>query len=225
MRTPSALLSALLLLPLAACTTDEQPDSIATPSGPCAAERVQPPDDGSEQRLQADLDGDGSSDEVVSWVRDGERVVQAWLANGENAKPEALFPGDLLTTADVDGDRRAEVFAGVAATAKEPLGGVFVLDGCRLARVEDPRGPLELVYGTGTDRLQAAATVRCPGQGVLEQVTSTEAPSPGFRLVETTRWVLADGRAEAPTTTSTRVPTAQDPAQGTKGRVACGTAR
>lgn len=230
---PASLLPCVLLaIGLTACTTDELPSSISTPTGPCAAERVQPPDGSEEQRLQADLDGDGTKDEVVSWVVDGERVGQAWLASGQNAVPEPLPVSALLAAADVDGDARAEVFAAVAqlvpesgGKTEELRGGVLALDGCRLVRVEDPAGPLEYVYGAGADRLQAAATVRCPGGGVVEQVTSTQAPTPGFRLVETTRWVLAGGKAAAPTTTSTRVPAAQDPAQKTKGIVACGAVR
>lgn len=152
----------LAVLALVACS----PDPVATPgpTGPCAAERSMPPEDSKEQRLQADLDADGRTDEVVSWVRDGERVVQAWLATGENAVPEALFSGDLLATADLDGDRRAEVLASTGATT----GGAFALDGCRLVRlalaVNDR--PWEFTVGSG-----AALTCR-PG-GLVEEAVTT----------------------------------------------------
>jgi hypothetical protein len=131
MRSPAPLLALLAVLGAAACTAEPPPPppGAAVPTGPCAAGRSTPPDGSQEQRLQGDLDGDGVTDEVVSWVRDGERVVQAWLATGENAEPEALFDGDLLEAADRDGDGRAEVLA-----EQEPGGNsvLLVLDGCRL---------------------------------------------------------------------------------------------
>ena len=132
MRT--ALVLAGLVL-VTGCTAEAPPPVEAVPAGPCAAEREQPPEGAQEQRQQGDLDGDGRTDEVVSWLRDGERVVQAWLATGENAEPEALFEGDLLETTDVDGDGRAEVLA-----ALEPGGpGVaFTLDGCTLKPASAP---------------------------------------------------------------------------------------
>ena len=120
------------------CTVEAPPPVDAGPvgpTGPCAAEREQPPEGSQEQRAQGDLDGDGRTDEVVSWVRDGERVVQAWLATGENAAPEALFAGDLAESKDVDGDGRAEVFA-----AREPGGPevAFSLEGCTLVPATAP---------------------------------------------------------------------------------------
>ena len=126
-------------LAVAGCTAEAPPATPeAGPTGPCAAERVQPPEGAQEQRLQADLDGDGRTDEVVSWLRDSDRVVQAWLATGQNAVPEALFDGDLLETRDVDGDGRPEVVA-----AQEPGGGEVVLrlDGCRLVLADAPSSP------------------------------------------------------------------------------------
>ena len=135
MRTALALAGLVLV---AGCTAEAPPPVDAGPTGPCAAEREQPPDGSQEQRLQGDLDGDGRADEVVSWVRDGERVVQAWLATGENADPQALFAGSLLEMKDTDGDGRAEVLAEV-----EPGGpaATFTLDGCALQRAEVPSSP------------------------------------------------------------------------------------
>ena len=130
--------SALVLVGLvlvAGCTAEAPPPAGAVPIGPCAAEREQPPEGSQEQRQQGDLDGDGRTDEVVSWVRDGERVVQAWLATGENAVPEPLFEGDLVGTEDVDGDGRAEVFA-APAPGGSPI--AFALEGCALEPVAAP---------------------------------------------------------------------------------------
>ena len=122
----------LAVLVLAGCTTEQPVGSglPTPPSGPCAKTREQPPDGSREQRLQGDLDGDGRTAEVVSWVRDGQRVVQAWLATGQNADPQALFSGDLLQARDVDGDGRVEVLA-----AAQPGGPQVVLrlEGCSLA--------------------------------------------------------------------------------------------
>lgn len=167
---------ALVLLTVVACS----PEPVATPgpTGPCAAERSLPPDGSQEQRLQGDLDGDGRTDEVVSWIRDGERVAQAWLATGENAVPEPLFSGDLLSVADLDGDGRDEVLAGTGAAT----GGAFALDGCRLVRlalaVNDR--PWEFATGPG-----AALTCR-PG-GVVEEAV-TEGPETVRRA-----WTVSGG--------------------------------
>lgn len=219
MRTVPLVLS---LLVLTGCTTEGSPDAVRVPTGPCAAERVQPPEGSQEQRAQADLDGDGRTDEVVSWLVGGERVVQAWLADGRNAEPERLF-SDLLAAGPAGG---APVVLGAvpqtAGTKTEDLrAGVFVLDGCRLTRVEGPDGPLELVYGTGSDRLQATATVRCTARGV-EELLSRPAPQPRTRIVQTTLHPLQDGRAGAPVVTEARVPQAQDPVEAVKGTAVCG---
>lgn len=130
MRSAPIALALLTVLTTAACSDDPTAGPRPGPTGPCAAERSQPPDGSQEQRLQGDLDGDGRTDEVVSWVRDGERVAQAWLATGENAVPEALFSGELLSVADLDGDGREEV---LAEAGEEGTG--FVLDGCRLVPI------------------------------------------------------------------------------------------
>ena len=153
----------LALLALVACSPDPVAGPTPGPTGPCAAERSQPPDGSQEQRLQGDLDGDGRTDEVVSWVRDGERVAQAWLATGENAVPEALFSGELLAVADLDEDRRDEVLAVVSGTT----GGAFALDGCRLVRlalaVNDR--PWEFATGPGT-------ALTCRPRGVVEEAVT-----------------------------------------------------
>ena len=157
---------ALILLALVACSPDPVAGPRPDPTGPCAAERSQPPDGSQEQRLQGDLDGDGRTDEVVSWIRDGERVAQAWLATGENAVPEALFSGELLAVADLDEDGRDEVLAATSATT----GGAFALDGCRLTRlalaVNDR--PWEFATGPG-------AGLTCRPRGVVEEAV-TEGP-------------------------------------------------
>lgn len=176
---------ALLGVLIAGCTAQAPPSTgEAAPTGPCAAERVQPPDGSQEQRVQGDLDGDGRTDEVVSWLREGDRVVQAWLATGENAVPEALFDGDLLSTGDVDGDGRAEVFAGTGAAT----GGAFVLAGCRLAPVTLDGQPWSYPVGAGA--------VVCRGQGVLDVLPADQQPGQRFRLSGTT--VSQVGPAPAP---------------------------
>ena len=160
-------LALVVVLGLAGCTADAPTrSSIPTPTGPCAKTRVQPPEDSQEQRLQGDLDGDGRTDEVVTWRRDGEQVVQAWLATGENAEPQQLFEGQLLDVADVNEDGRAEVF-----TDSGPARGkAFVLDGCALA-------PIGIA---GTDRVWEyavgpGAALLCRPRGLIEEGV-TEGP-------------------------------------------------
>ena len=173
---------ALLLaavLGLAGCTTDTPPGSaFPVPSGPCAKTREQPPEGSQELRVQGDLDGDGRADEVVSWQRDGQRVVQAWLATGENAEPEALFGGELLTTADADGDGRDEVFAATGAAT----GAAFVLDGCRLAPIGIGGTERTWEYARGP-----GAALLCRPGGLLEEAV-TSGPETVRRA-----WTLADG--------------------------------
>lgn len=163
MRSAPIALALLTVLTTAACSDDPTAGPRPGPTGPCAAERSQPPDGSQEQRLQGDLDGDGRTDEVVSWIRDGARVAQAWLATGENAAPEALFSGELLSVADLDGDRREEVLAGTGPST----GGAFALDGCRLVRlalaVNDR--PWEFTTGPG-------AALTCRPQGVVEEAVT-----------------------------------------------------
>ena len=174
--------SALVLaavLGLAGCTAQEPVgSSLETPSGPCAKTREQPPEDSQEQRLQGDLDGDGRTDEVVSWLRDGQRVAQAWLATGETAEPEALFGGELLDTADVDGDGRAEVFASAGATT----GVALVLDGCRLTTVGIGGTERDWEFAVGP-----GAALLCRPQGVVEEAV-TQGPETVRRA-----WTLAAG--------------------------------
>lgn len=165
----TAWVLAAATLALAGCTTST-PGTAAAPSiDPCAAARTQPPDGSGEQRLQADLDGDRRSDEVVSFLRDGRRVVQAWLADGRNAAPEAVFAGDLLATGDVDGDGRAELFAATGPAT----GGLFRLDGCRLVTATLAGQPWSYPVGP-------AAAVACTGGGGLEVLTVGTAGSPSL---------------------------------------------
>ncbi len=178
--------SALVLaavLGLAGCTADPAPpSSIETPTGPCAKTREQPPEGSKEQRLQGDLDGDGRADEVVSWLRDGERVVQAWLATGANAEPQQLFEGDLLETGDVDGDGRDEVFAGRDASALA----LFVVDGCSLSQAA--------LDGLPWDPLRAEGPLLCRGNGVLEQLRRPRDPQEAAQgQLVTRRFRLAGG--------------------------------
>lgn len=161
MRTASAALVLLVLLP--ACTSEQPPAQVTAPTGPCAAARELPPGGSQEQRLQADLDGDARTDEVVSWVQDGERVVQAWLATGENAVPEALFDGDLLAAPDLDGDGRAEV---LAQAGDEGAG--FVLDGCRLVPIGIGGTERAWTFAHGP-----GAALTCRPRAVVEEAVTT----------------------------------------------------
>ena len=176
LRMRSALVLAAVL-GLAGCTAQAPPaSSIPTPAGPCAQTREQPPEGSQEQRVQGDLDGDGRADEVVSWLRDGQRVVQAWLATGENATPEPLFAGELLTTSDVDGNGRDEVFATTGATT----GAGYVLEGCRLAPIRFAGTTRDWSYAVGP----GAALVCRPRAVVEEAVTQgPETVRRAWRLV------------------------------------------
>lgn len=217
------LLLPLLCLPLLGCTADEPPTAAAP--GPCEAAREQPPAGSQEQREQADLDGDGTSDEVVSWVVDGRRVVQAWLATGENAAPEPLFAGELLAAGDADADGRAEVFAAtsvpVQGGATSLTGAAYVLDGCRLVPVTGPEGPLTYTWSVGADPRAAAATLACLPGGVLEQAVSRPGPQPGTRRVQTRRWTLSRGTVTAAVDAEGVVPAAEDRALRTDSAVDC----
>jgi hypothetical protein len=175
MRSAPVLLTLLVLL--SGCTSEPVPGPVAGPSGPCAAARELPPDGSQEQRLQGDLDGDGRADEVVSWVQDGERVVQAWLATGENAAPEALFDGELLAAPDLDGDGRAEVLVGSGED-----GAGLALDGCRLAPVTVAGTDRAWTFAVGPD-----AALVCRPQGLVEEAV-TNGPETVRRA-----WTLSDG--------------------------------
>lgn len=178
MRSAPISLALVAVLATAACSEDPVAGPRPGPTGPCAAERSQPPDGSQELRLQGDLDGDGRTDEVVSWLRDGKRVAQAWLATGENAVPEALFSGELLSTADLDGDRREEVLAGTGPG----VGGAFALDGCRLVRLALAPNDRPWEFATGP----GAALVCRPG-GVVEEAV-TEGPETVRRA-----WTVSGG--------------------------------
>lgn len=174
----SALVLAAVLA-LAGCTAEAPPGaSDLVPSGPCAKTREQPPEGSQEQRLQGDLDGDGRADEVVSWLRDGERVAQAWLATGQNAEPEALFSGKLLDAVDVDGDGRAEVFASTGAAT----GTAFVLDECRLKPIGIAGTERQWEYAVGP-----GAALLCRPRGLVEEAV-TEGPETVRRA-----WTLTAG--------------------------------
>lgn len=175
---PAGLL--LLALLAAGCTSDPVAAPAPGPTGPCAAARQQPPDGSREQRLQGDLDGDERTDEVVSWVQDGEQVVQAWLATGENAVPEPLFDGELLATSDLDGDGREEVLAGTGPAT----GGGFVLDGCRLSRIRLAAADRDWEFARGP-----GAALACRPRGLVEEAV-TQGPETVRRA-----WTIADGKA------------------------------
>jgi hypothetical protein len=161
MRSAPVILTLLVLL--SGCTSEPVPGPVAGPTGPCAAARELPPDGSQEQRLQGDLDGDGRADEVVSWVQDGERVVQAWLATGENAAPEALFDGDLLAAADLDGDGRAEV---LVESGEDGAG--LALDGCRLAPITVAGTERAWTFAVGPD-----AALICRPEAVVVEARTT----------------------------------------------------
>ncbi len=162
-----ALLAALLTLSACTSTPAGSAQGSPSPADPCAAARNQPPDGSQEERLQADLDGDGRSDEVVSWLVDGARVTQAWLADGQNFAPEPVFAGLPILAADVDGDGRAEVFAGTGTGA----GGLFRLDGCRLLPVTLAGSPWSYPVGAGS-------ALVCTTAPRLELFTTAAATSP-----------------------------------------------
>jgi len=182
MRSAATVLTLLAVLSVAGCIDDTDPAQGLPANDPCAATRDQPPPDSGEQRKQADLDGDGSIDEVVSWVRDGQRVAQAWLATGRNAVPEPLFSGSLLAAPDIDRDGRAEVLAATGPTT----GAAFVLDGCRLVpvRVVNREQAWEYAIGPG-------ALLLCRPRGLVEEAVNKGA--------ETARraWTLSEGEVTA----------------------------
>ena len=178
MRSAARALAVLALLAAAGCVSEPEPVSAPTPPGPCEKSREQPPDGSQELREQADLDGDGRADEVVSWIRGGERVVQAWLATGDNADPQALFSGKLLGTVDLDGDGREEVFAQTG----EATGAAYRLDGCELVPVTIAGTDREWEYAVGP-----GAALLCRQNGIIEEAVTTGA--------ETVRraWTLTGG--------------------------------
>lgn len=196
---------------LAGCTAQEPPgSSTATPSGPCAKTREQPPEGSQEQRLQGDLDGDGRTDEVVSWLRDGRRVVQAWLATGENAEPEALFAGELLDTGDVDGDGRDEVFA----APSEATVSVFVLDGCALEQATTGGSPWETTRAEGP--------LLCRGSGLVEQLRRPRGPQEAAQgTLVSRRFRLAAGVVTDLGQTVTRTDVRRDDLETADAPVSC----
>ena len=166
MRRLSPLLVALMVLAVG-CSSDEEPSAPEPRAGgACSAERQQPQDVAQVQRQEADLDGDGRSDALVSWTASGKRVVQVQLADGRTAAPEPAFSGDVLATPDLDGDGRAEVLAGTS----EGKGGGFRLDGCRLVpiRFSGIERAWEFAVGPG-------ARLTCRPDEVVEEAV-TEGP-------------------------------------------------
>ena len=208
MRSALALLAVLVL---SGCTSETPVGAgVPTPSGPCATTREQPPEGSQEQRLQGDLDGDGRTDEVVSWLRDGERVVQAWLATGENADPQQLFEGTLLDTGDVDGDGRDEVFAERDASTFT----LFVLDGCALEQVTLDGLPWEVGRVEGP--------LLCRANGVVEQLRRPRTPQESAQgTLVTRRYRFADGQITDLGTAVTRTDIRSDDLETADAPVIC----
>ena len=170
----------LSLLAAGCSADDEQTSPVAAPEG-CSAEPQTPADDDSLQRLRGDLDGNGTPDELVAWVRDGKRVVQVRLDDGEASEPEELFEGKLLEIGDVDGDGRAEVFA----EADNRTVGLYVLDGCRLQRLDSEGDPFGVPVLGGP--------LICRGDGVLEQLRPTRGSETAQGTLVTHTYRLRDG--------------------------------
>ena len=169
----AALAVGLLALVSAGCGGGDEEPAAQEPSGPCAAEREQPSDAVTEQ---GDLDGDGEVDDVVTWLRDGQRVVQVRLASGERGQPEP-FDAELMMTADLDGDQRDEVVAATGASTA----GAWVLDGCRLARVRLAIAPRDWVFASGRG---AARQCRPAGAAVEVVTTGPETIRRAWRLMD-----------------------------------------
>ena len=159
------LLALLLVAAVAGCSpAASQAQSAPTSSPPsCGGTRGDAPTGFGVQRLKADLDGDGRPDSVVAWERAGVPVVQAQLATGQSTAPEHLFAGDLLASADVDGDSRAEVFAGISADRAIAL----QLKDCNLRAVEWAVAPRLWEFEVGP----GAALICSAGSRVEEVVT------------------------------------------------------
>jgi hypothetical protein len=153
------------------------------------------------QRLKAELDGDGRLDTVVAWDRAGVPVVQAQLATGQATAPEHLFTGDLLSSADVDGDSRAEVFVGSRADRAIAL----QLTDCRLRAVEWAVAPRVWEFAVGP-----GAALICFADSRIEEVV-TEGPETVRRA-----WTLKDG-----VVTGVR-PNGSGPAGANAGKIVCG---
>jgi hypothetical protein len=197
------LLALLLVAAVAGCSpAASQAQSAPTPSSPsCGGTKDEAPTGSAVQRLKVDLDGDGRPDTVVAWDRAGVPVVQAQLGNGQSTAPEHLVAGDLLSSADVDGDSRAEVFVGISADRAIAL----QLADCKLRPVEWAVAPRVWEFEVGP----AAALVCFAGSRIEEVVT--EGPETVRRA-----WTLADG-----VVTGVR-PNGSGPAGANAGKIVCG---
>ncbi|HVE73868.1 MAG TPA: VCBS repeat-containing protein [Mycobacteriales bacterium] len=198
-----------LLAVLLACTACLSPKESASrtlptgvPTGVCAASRNAPPANSGEQRLEADLDGDGRVDELVSFRLGTLRVVQAWLADGRTAAPDALFAGTMLKAHDVDGDKRAEVFV----VHRAGKGRVLRVVGCELRVMVAANGEA-WEYAVGR-----TATLLCRPNGLVEEVA--------VKGGHTNRraWVVQDGKAMP------KPPMGRGPLGSFAGKIACGRA-
>jgi hypothetical protein len=197
------LLALLLIAAVAGCSpaASQAQSAPTTSSASCGGTTNEAPTGSAVQHLKADLDGDGRLDSLMAWDRVGVPVVQAQLATGQSTAPEHLFAGDLLSSADVDGDGRAEVFAGVSADRAIAL----QLVDCKLRAVEWAVAPRvgEFAVGPG------AALVCFAGARVEEVVT--EGPETVRRA-----WTLKDG-----VVTGVR-PNGSGPAGDNAGKIVCG---
>jgi hypothetical protein len=174
------LVAMLLLAAVAGCSpaVSQAQSAPTSASRSCGGEKTKAPTGPAVQRLKADLDGDGRPDTVVAWDRAGVPVVQAQLAGGQSTAPEHLYAGDLLSSADVDGDSRAEVFVGIRADRAMAL----QLKDCKLRAVEWAVAPRVWEFEVGP----GAALICFAGSRIEEVVT--EGPETVRRA-----WTLKDG--------------------------------
>jgi hypothetical protein len=123
----------------------------------------------------ADVDGDGEPDELSSASSGGDAWrLQVALGRGGGAVLDLQSfggPGGILGGADVDADGADEIWARTGAGASATIVGLFVLDGCELARAAFPDGTdVELPVG-GT--VGTSTGVECADDGGLLVHTAT----------------------------------------------------
>lgn len=160
------------------------PGAVALNAHTCTA---QPPPTTDDQgrpiaKLDADLDGDGKPDQVVSYqATNGQYVYQAVLSDGRVTDPQNqldVFPSgdgigtELLGAQDFDGDGKAEVLLRSGGNTAD-AGGIAHLQRCQLVALRDGTGDLDFTY------LYGAHSNCCPDTRIL--VTCD-----GSHLVETT---------------------------------------